>query len=335
MPQITVIMPVYNGMPFLKDAVDSIINQDFQDFELIILNDASTDDSADFINGLGDPRIVKVHHSVNQGLINTLNEGLKLSRGKFIARMDQDDISYKHRFSRQLSFFYNNQNISMCGTFARIIGSDSILTYPTEHEELRLAMLELNPFIHPSTMFKSSIIKDYGLYYKDDYKSAEDYEFWFNMSSKVSVANVPEVLLDYRVHPKQISSNDRKTQITSADKVRFNAVESIIGRNLSEDEKNIHFKFLYGVNTDSFQMRRVLHWIEKLKKENFENGIYLSSIFNNWIFKSKVRFLKENFLWNNSDFKKWGVVIRNPFIFSCMSSYEWLYSIKRSLIKLK
>ena len=126
-PKVTVLMPVYNGEKYLKEAITSILLQTFDDFEFLIINDGSSDASVDIIQSFRDPRIRLVHNDTNIGLIATLNKGLKLAHGKYVARMDQDDISLPRRLEKQTYFMDNNPDVGVCGTWIKLfMGLDYI-----------------------------------------------------------------------------------------------------------------------------------------------------------------------------------------------------------------
>lgn len=332
MPLISVLMPVYNGMPHLKEAVDSILKQDFQDFELIIINDGSKDNSADYINSLIDPRIIVVDHQNNIGLIGTLNEGLKLASGDFIARMDQDDIADNNRLSIQVSFLTNYPEIGMCGTFARVIGDNRIISHPTEHDELRIAMLTYNPIIHPSVMMRAGLISKFNLSYHEDYKSAEDYHFWYKMSSRVKLANIPKALLSYRIHDSQISSMDLETQVKAANRVRTDCIVELLGRPLTEEEKYLHNAFILGGNLN-VNLGVSLQWKKLLSRINKKKQIYPILFFEHWLKGVMNQRVKEVFLWSCPPFNQWLSVLKNPGILPAMNAREWIYSLKKSMIK--
>lgn len=332
MPLISVLMPVYNGMPHLKEAVDSILNQDFRDFELIVINDGSRDDSAAYIQSMTDPRIVLVDHSRNIGLIGTLNEGLKLARGEYIARMDQDDIAHPDRLSVQLRFLTENPEIGMCGSFANVIGEDRVIRHPENHEDLRIALLSNNPFIHPSVMMRAGLIRQFGLKYHDEYKSAEDYHFWYTMSTRVKLANIPKTLLSYRIHEGQISSSDAGTQVNTANRVRTDCMADLVGRPLTQVEKDVHIAFVLGVNP-AVDIGALWQWKKQMSRENKHKQSYPEPAFEQWLNGRMEQRVKEVFLWSCAPFGQWMSVLKNPGILPAMSVREWIYSLKKSIIK--
>lgn len=208
-PFISVILPVYNAQPFLKEAIESILNQSYSNFEFIIINDGSTDDSEKTILQFNDSRI-KYYYQQNKGLGATLNIALSLCAGKYIARQDQDDVSYPDRFKKQIEFLEKNPTTVLLGTRAKILIENTTEikyhNHATHSADLKFDLLFDNPFVHSSVMFKKSIIDEVGIY-TIDRNLYEDYDLWSRMALNGEVANLPDILLDYRHHAKGLSSN--------------------------------------------------------------------------------------------------------------------------------
>lgn len=208
-PNISVILPVYNGALYLKESINSILNQTYTNFEFIILNDGSTDNSEEIILSYSDKRI-KYYKHTNCGLAATLNLGLNLALGTYIARQDQDDISHKTRFEKQVDFLENNLEINLLGTRAKIFENNSsdvrFHKHATHPADLKFDLLFNNPFVHSSVMFKKTIIQNIGNYITDR-NLYEDYNLWSRIAVNSSVANLSEVLVDYRHHNEGLSKN--------------------------------------------------------------------------------------------------------------------------------
>lgn len=201
MPTISVIMSVYNGEKYLSEAISSVLSQDFSDFEFIIIDDGSTDKSLEVIKSFDDSRI-KIVSRKNRGLIKSLNEGIALARGYYIARMDADDVCLPNRFSVQLKAF-SDSNIALVGSWATKIDDTGkeigVMNYPPrEYKEIKKFFIKHNPFIHSTVMIKKFIFKEVGLY-KDEFKHAEDYELWSRVLKKFKAINITEPLIKYRL----------------------------------------------------------------------------------------------------------------------------------------
>jgi glycosyltransferase involved in cell wall biosynthesis len=221
---ISVVMPVYNAELFISQAIQSILNQTVSDFELIIINDGSTDSSLEIINKflVEDSRIKLINQS-NQGLIFALNAGIDISVGKYIARMDADDISLNNRFEEQLNFLVSNK-LDIVGSFIRFFnanGLGKVEEYPIINDDIQFRLITSSPFAHPTILAKSELLKEnrYKLHdsFKNDYKGfSEDFYLWTRLSLKgYLMGNVPQVLLLYRISNFQYTNTFVKNQQVS------------------------------------------------------------------------------------------------------------------------
>ena len=206
-PTVSVVLPVYNGAQYLAEAISSILAQTFENFELIMIDDGSTDMSPQILTEYArhDSRI-RVIVRENRGLATTLNESIDVARGKWIARMDQDDIALPHRFERQLQWLERTGS-DLCGSWVQRFGSSDkrILRLRQTDEAVRMEMLFASPFAHPAVMMRTASAKL--LRYDKAYEKAEDYDLWTRAAQAGwKMTNVPEVLLLYRIHSAQIST---------------------------------------------------------------------------------------------------------------------------------
>jgi glycosyltransferase involved in cell wall biosynthesis len=207
---VSVVMGVYNAAPFLREAIESILNQTFADFEFIIINDGSTDNSAEIINSYTDERIVAIYQE-NAGHSVSLNRGLQIARGEFIARMDSDDISLPERFTMQIEFLRSNPDYVIVGTSAEIIDVDGNHIYnnimPPEWEKIKSSAPSI-PLAHPSVMFRKTPILEIGGYdEKAAYIPIEDTILWNNIvrNDVGKIGNLPDVLIKYRLTPSSLT----------------------------------------------------------------------------------------------------------------------------------
>jgi glycosyltransferase involved in cell wall biosynthesis len=205
-------MPVYNGERYLKEAIDSILNQTFGDFEFIILNDGSTDNTKKIITSYDDSRIVYIENEKNLGIVKTLNKGIDNTKGKYIARMDADDISLPERFEKQIALMERYEDIDICGTWIMYMGRGNIWKIPEYDIEAKLTLIYGSSFAHPTVMIRKKIFDKYFIRYDEKFLGAEDYKMWIDMSKIAKFYNIQEVLLNYRVHNSQISSQRKKQQ---------------------------------------------------------------------------------------------------------------------------
>jgi len=208
-PLVSVVMSVYNGERFLREAVESILDQSFRDFEFIIINDGSTDCSASLLDFYqkNDPR-VRVYHQENRGLVESLNRGCELAQGKYIARMDADDISVTNRLMWQVEFMERHPEVGILGGAVEVIDTTGksleISANPIEDRELRSALLDYCAFWHPTVFMRKDIVVSVGGYRKIVFGS-EDYDLWLRAADHCQLANLEAVLLHYRLHPHQVT----------------------------------------------------------------------------------------------------------------------------------
>ena len=217
MPKISVIMPVYNSEKYLREAMDSILNQTFTDFEFIILDDGSTDSSPAIVAGYDDPRIRFYQNEKNMGVAATLNRGLELATGEYIARMDGDDVSLPRRFELQVAYMDTHPNVAVCGTAIELIGAQrGVRTFAQTPEQMRVDMLFACCLAHPSVMMRGSVFGKGGLRYDKAFSKMEDYALWVETAREHDLSSVPGVLLQYRIHPGQVTqkpSEEREKQL--------------------------------------------------------------------------------------------------------------------------
>jgi glycosyltransferase involved in cell wall biosynthesis len=230
-PKVSVVMSVYNGGEYLKQAIASILEQTFVDFEFIIINDGSTDNSEVVIKGFSDSRIKLVSRN-NKGLIVSLNEGLALAQGEYIARMDADDIAHTERLSKQVKFLDEHRDIALLGTWVRTIDEVGEVkgeySYPPQdYSKIKSYAILHNPFIHPTVMFRKAEIVTLGGY-SHDYKHIEDYELWSRVLKNCRAANLPEMLLDYRVLAGGITKSHNLEMRLRGLKVRWLVIKRLV-----------------------------------------------------------------------------------------------------------
>ncbi len=228
---ISVVMSVYNAEKHLDEAIQSILNQTYKNFEFIIINDGSTDKSLEIIEKYKsqDTRIVFISRE-NRGLVASLNEGIELAQGKYIARMDADDISLPQRFEKQIHFMKENE-LDVCGSWiSKFRGSSNlgITKYPEDDANIKFRLLFMSSFAHPTVIFKKSIL-DTDSKYRN--VKAEDYQLWTELAlAGFRMGNVPQILLKYRVHKNQLTKNKKELNLSSK------LISTHYSANLGEEE---------------------------------------------------------------------------------------------------
>lgn len=225
-PLISVLVPTYNSMPWLSEAVDSIIAQTVTDWHLVIVDDGSTDGTADYLRELHKelgPRLTTIWWSQNQGIVVALNEGLRACDGLYVARMDADDISLPSRFQEQLLYLLGHPEIDGCGAWIQFFGAETrMMEFPADPNEVRDLLFERTTVAHPTYFFRRQVYQE--LQYSPDYPHAEDLDFLFRVTEMYRLSNVPKVLLNYRVNYKRsVSCVHAREQAESVRRARIAA----------------------------------------------------------------------------------------------------------------
>lgn len=206
-PKVSVIMSVYNGGKYLRGAIDSILNQTFKDFEFIIVNDGSTDNTEEILNTYSDKRL-KIITQEKMGLAKSLNKAIKISKGKYIARMDADDLSLPKRLELQVAFLDKHKNVGLIGTaFSYINGDGKILltvSMPADNEIIQKRLLKENCFVHGSVMIGREVLEKVG-YYREEFKCSQDYDLFLRIAKHYKVGNLKEVLYKWRLHKEAVT----------------------------------------------------------------------------------------------------------------------------------
>ncbi|AIQ12810.1 glycosyltransferase family 2 protein [Paenibacillus durus] len=243
MPRASVIMSVYNNAEFILEAIHSILIQTYTDFEFIIIDDGSTDGSAYLISQITDPRVVKIYHSENKGLVASLNEGLSMATGEYIVRMDGDDFSVPDRLAVQISFMDQNPSIDVCGAAYTTTIGERAKVNPIGHDEIKTWLLFHCCICHPSVIMRNRMIHRLGIQYDINYPHAEDYELFNRLAFQVQVANLPICLLFYRQHDRKVSIQHRNIQADTARRVRQQQFYKL-GLELSDEENQTMVELL-------------------------------------------------------------------------------------------
>lgn len=279
-PLVSVLLPVYNAAEHVQEAIQSILNQTFTDFELLIFNDGSTDESCAIIQNIKDERIRFFDYTQNSGYIAHLNEGLRLAQGEYIARMDADDIAMPDRFAQQVALLEREPDVVLCGTAVETFGSEqTVAEVPLTDREIRNELPFHSPMWHPTVMFRKPVIDKYQLCYNEEYMPAEDYKLWYDLSKVGEFRNLPNVLLRYRIHPHQISAckNDLQRQRANAVRV-FQLLDQ--GFKLSDEEQKTYADIVSGVALQKpIELKRTMAVMQSISLQNEQLGIYDPDVF--------------------------------------------------------
>ena len=295
-PLITVLMPVYNGATYLTVAIDSILNQTFSDFEFLIIDDGSTDQSIDQIMSYDDPRIQLIKNKNNRGQSETLNKGLSLARGKYIARMDQDDISMPERLKKQLDFMENNSDVDVCGSWLQLMGKyNGIIELETQSEEIKISLLTNQNLAHSAVMIRKSTLVKYDLNYNPTLTVGNDYDLWVRMLEYCSFANLPEPLLKFRMHDDQYSKILWEQNNAETNRILTNLLKKI-GIQPDDSDLKIHKIVIMGSGTDSLFIIEVFKYLRRLRSSNRHEKIFEAIAFNKFL---KLKWRRIMFLQNH------------------------------------
>lgn len=212
-PAVSILMPVYKTAPYLREAIDSILSQSFTDFELIVLNDCSPDNAEEILDQYDDPRIIRYCGRENQGLSNVLNIGLDMAKGKFIARMDSDDISLPERLKTQVDYLDSNPDIDLCSCGMKLFGAkDGTWIRESDPERVKITALFFSPILHASSVWRKDSFEKNLLRFRQEMVPAEDYDLWCRALTKgLKLINLPDCLYLYRIRPDQATENTAKT----------------------------------------------------------------------------------------------------------------------------
>lgn len=291
-PIVSVLMPVYNCEKYISEAVQSIFNQTFIDFELIVIDDCSTDSTVEIIKKFSDKRIKLIQKPINTGYTNSLNMAILEAKGKYIARMDGDDIALPERFTKQVSFLEKNPDIILCGTSVRLLGEKAIWMHPSCNDEIKVKLCFSTAFNHPTVMIKKEVLLVHN--YNKDFEPAEDYELWTRLVFVGKVANLNEVLLDYRIHSNQISNSKRKQQEDNIERCRFLMLERLgIDKYFTSEQITNAFNFSSYRSYDNVEI--TLRIFDFILKSNSELLVFNQNYLKKDLENKKI-FLFRNFM---------------------------------------
>lgn len=289
-PKVSVFMPVYNAGIYLHDAIESILNQTFKDFEFVIVNDGSTDQSESIIQSYSDPRIRLINNAKNLGLIASLNLGLEICEGDYIVRMDQDDISLPDRIALQVKYMEDNQHVGLIGSWFEDFGEQietKVVRYSSNDAEIRIRHLYQTHISHPTAVLRSSVVRQNHIRFDPEYVHGEDYNCWVTMSSFCKLSNYPAVLVRKRDHPRNITNSFSSTMHSTCTKVKQKQFEAM-GAPVSQEDADLYTRFAdpewqFSIN----EMNSLLNLLNRITKANqltkfIEPDLYDSYLAGKW-----------------------------------------------------
>lgn len=287
---ISVLMSVYNTEKYLKEAIESILTQTYENFEFLIIDDGSTDKSRKIIDSFCDKRIRVLTNPKNMGLVYSLNLGLKTANGEYIFRMDADDVALPDRLAMQMAFMKRN-GLDLCGGWVETISENpQVWEYPETKEEIKSALLFNSPFAHPAVAFKKKVFIDYNLFYDENYVKAEDYELWSRAVLRCECMNMKRVLLQYRIHDNQTGHKYHAEQFKSSQKIRKMMLKQL-GISPTSKELDMHAKL--SLNCRDMDKKKMMAWFWKLTYSNAKKMHIDSQYFNLFMYKKFEHILNE------------------------------------------
>jgi len=285
LPLVSVVLSVYNAEVYLDEAIQSILNQTYTNFEFIIINDGSTDNSLKIIKKYRntDDRIILISRE-NKGLTESLNEGILKSKGKYIARMDADDISMPKRFEAQVEFLELNIDVGICGTWVEVFGQNlktNIWKLSTHNSRLKTELVFSSCFAHPSVMIRKDVLINNKLSYDKKYPNAEDFQLWTELADLTNFANINKVLLKYRVLETSITriadkNNEEREKIIY--KILNHYLQKLELSNTTEEDilhYNLSVNSRMKINDISFD--ELKRYFKKLELANNNKNIFNSN----------------------------------------------------------
>lgn len=283
---VSIVMPVYNCERYIIEAIDSIVRQTYTNFELLIVDDASTDSTVNQILSFNDSRIKLFQNQQHEGISFSLNKGINFSNGELIARMDGDDISSSFRLQKQADYLTSHPNISICGSNIITIDANGLFirehNYNSDNDRIKTDLfLGKTPLAHPSIMFRKSVINRFGTY-DQSFDYAEDYELYCRLSSKILFHNLSDYLLFYRQHSASVSNAHTYQQRTIARKALKKHIDGY-GIQCSGTEFQTHCSFYLEVFTDNVTQQDIMKWTTYLLEMNktkhyFPDEYFISQI---------------------------------------------------------
>jgi glycosyltransferase involved in cell wall biosynthesis len=275
-PKITVFMAAYNAAKFITEAIESVLNQTFKDFELLIVNDGSTDETVAIISKFQDPRIRVIHNDRNRGLVFTRNVLLKEARGEYIAILDSDDIAIPNRLALQYEHFKKHPDLALCGGHGQVINhsgdtiNDPRLIVPIGTENIKITLLFLNTFVNSTVMYKKEVFLELNGY--NDFAPAEDYELFTRIADKYTIDNIDTVLVKYRDHDYNTSVVHASTGSRKVHEIKKNQLNRL---HIEADQRLIEvFYSVLAHNFEPYPFSDYLSLFWKLKSANQKLKIY-------------------------------------------------------------
>jgi glycosyltransferase involved in cell wall biosynthesis len=336
-PKVSVLMPAFNAEEYIAEAIESILNQSYEDFEFLIVEDGSTDATAEIVERYRawDSRIKVFSNKENKGLVYSLNKGLRSSVGEYIARMDADDISVPHRLERQVNFMDSHLDVVVSSAWMKTIGKkvESTWESPVTHEKIMTKLFFHNCVYHPVSFIRKKVLDSLKLQYNQNFPKGQDYKLWVDLSEHGKFANIPEILHRYRIHEGQktrkklTKSSGNKFEKLNRRKnlpgVRETLLKKFLERNITLKEIEIHAKLFFEIPFTGYkQVEALQNWIRYLKRVNEEREKYVEPDFSELLDEVLLNTKAKSFKYSSSDYKQFNLKLLWKLFFSKENYYK-------------
>ena len=291
---VTVMMSVYNtNISFLREAIDSVLQQTFKDFEFLITDDCSDAKTKQVLDDYAsrDKRVRIISNDTNKGLTMNLNHMIDEAKGKYLARMDADDVCFPNRFMEQVQFLDHHPDIVMAGTWYNIIEKNQVIGFKKEAYlpyQMKARLFFYNSGnMHSSMMMRRAVFnKAHNLLYDVTMKKTQDYDLWVRVTEKYKICLIPKVLMSYRVSDGQISTASYKSQSTYRDRVIVSQLGNLI-ENYTSEEKQLHLSYCTG--GDTYSSNIYMKWGKRLIESNHQLKLYDIRAFDYYAYSLMIR----------------------------------------------
>jgi glycosyltransferase involved in cell wall biosynthesis len=257
MYKVSVVLPVYNVAAYIKDTIESLLQQTFQDFELLVLDDCSTDNTVTEIEKFTDPRLRLIRNERNLGRAGTDNAALQYVRGEYIAKMDGDDICYPERLAKQVAYLDAHPEVNIVGSFMQNFGASTYLNcYPAQPADTQVLTLFTLPTGNPSVMMRASLFKEQGMQYNEQLRQTEDYDFCARYIRQLRIVTLQETLVQYRVPLTVQKQSVLEERAAVSDAVRQELLQQ------------------WGIPYTARELEEVEAWLQKLLHYNQQQPLF-------------------------------------------------------------
>jgi len=330
-PLISVVLPVFNVEEYIKESIESVLNQTIQDFEIIVIDDCSTDATLQIVSQFDDQRIRVITKQKNKGLIDSLNIGFDVALGKYIARVDGDDVNTLDRFEKQLNYLEANKEIAACGCWLKAFGyRNDIIKHKENHKDIQAHLLNSNPMSLGATMLRTASYIPFR--FDTNMWHVEDYDYWARTAWDCKLHNLQEVLYYYRTHKTQVSTQFKKIQLKNDVSIKLNLWKKLkYNQNLYEDEFIIKMLFTnHEFEIKDYQLLQ--NWFGEIRLNNIK-----LEVFDNSELKKILRVLNRKIIFDIffTNRREWVTKKIRKELFKELSFIDSCYVIKKKISEKK